>query len=129
MAILRTEAFKYVGATTLKGNELIKTSVAGNCDLATAVTDKILGVAAHAAVTNDSLGVLMPGQVVKGIASAAISYGANVSATAAGKLVTGAAKSVTGNTTVSYYLGWALEAAAADGDIISWMFWPTEVNV
>lgn len=58
------------------------------------------GVAASVAVTGKS----------KGVAGAAITKGARVTVTAAGKIVTATAG--------DYVLGVALEAAGADGDII-----------
>lgn len=135
MAIARIESYKYVGSAALKGGEVLKLgSNQGECDVATAATDFPIGVAAHGVtagnVTAQNLGVFMPGQVVKMIGSTTISLGARLAATTGGKVVTAAAKSATGNTTVSYDLGRALEAAGSGGtDLIAVHFWPTEVNV
>jgi hypothetical protein len=129
MATYRQESFKYVGAAALKGYEAMKYSALGAVDLATALTDKIIGFASESAVQNDNIGVLLPGQVVKAQAGAAITAGAYLMVTTAGQVVTATAKSGTGNTTVSWYVGIALEAAAAANDIISILFFPTEVNV
>jgi hypothetical protein len=133
MAVQRRENWKYVGSSALTGGEFLKWSAAGQCDLATAVTDKLVGVAAEACgagnVTAQNISVILPGQTVQVIASAAISAGAYVMPTTGGKAVTASGKSGTGNTTVSWYAGYALEAAGANLDVIEIMFWPTEVNV
>ncbi len=57
------------------------------------------------------------GTIVKVEASAAISVGAKLEAAAAGKVVTGANPGVG-----DYWVGTALTAAAADGDIIEMLF-------
>jgi len=134
MAIWGTQTFKYKSSTVLKGGELLSPGAAqGECIVATGPTSEILGVAAHASpagnVTAQSLGVYLPGTVVKMIASAAISLNAKVVAAAGGQIVTGAAKSGTANATLSYYAGTALEAAANAGEWIAVLFWPTEVNL
>jgi len=127
----RQEAFIYNGSTVLKGGEVMKALAFGTCDVATAVTDKILGIAVSAAPasSNYNLGLYMPGQVVRMQASAAISFGAYVMPTTAGQIVTATAKNGTGNTTVSWYLGYALEAAANANEVIAVYFWPTEINI
>jgi hypothetical protein len=79
-------------------------------DVATAATDAIVGVAQMAAAITEAVTYRFIG-TTKAVASAAISAGAKVTATTGGKIVT---------TTTDHHvvLGIALEAAAADGDII-----------
>lgn len=135
MAVARIESFKYVGSAVLKGGEVMKLgSNQGEVDVATAATDVVVGVAAHGVtagnVTAQNLGVYLPGQVVKMIGSTTIALGARLAATTGGKVVTAATKNATGNTTVSYDIGRALEAAGSGGtDYISVLFWITEVNI
>jgi hypothetical protein len=90
-------------------HQVLKNTSTG-VDVATAGTDKIVGVAQNAAATGEQVGVQFTG-TAKCIASAAISKGAWVTATTGGKVVT----TVTDKNVV---LGQALEAAAADGDFI-----------
>jgi hypothetical protein len=79
-------------------------------DVATSNSDAIVGVAQMAAAATEQCTYRFIG-TTKAIASAAISAGAKVTATTAGKVVT----TTTDHHTV---LGVALEAASADGDII-----------
>jgi selenocysteine lyase/cysteine desulfurase len=80
------------------------------CDVATASSDAIIGVAQATCAAAEQAVVRFIG-TTKVIASAAISAGAKLTATTAGKVVT---------TTTDHHnvIGIALEAAAADGDII-----------
>ncbi len=135
MATQQKQSWQHVGSGALTGGELMKFSAANQVDVAGAATDKIVGVAAEAAaagnVTPQNIGVfpLRTGETLQVIASAAITAGAYLTATTGGKVVTAAAKSATGNTTVSWYVGIALEAAAADGDVIEMLCMVSEVNV
>ncbi len=135
MATQQKQSWLYVGSSALTGGELLKWSAKDQVDIAGLVTDKIVGTAAEAVaagnVTAQNVGVypLRTGETLQVIASAAITAGAFLSATTAGKVVTAAAKSATGNTTVSWYLGIANEAAAADGDVIEMICQVSEVNV
>src|SRR4051812_6486256 len=79
-------------------------------DVATAATDAIVGVAQIGVAIGEQCNYRFIG-TTKAIASAAISAGAKVTATTGGKVVT---------TTTDHHvvLGIALEAAAADGDLV-----------
>lgn len=135
MATYGKQSWKYVGSSALTGGELLKWSAKGEVDIASAVTDKIVGTAAEACaagnVTKQNISVhpLINGTTVEVIASTAITAGAYVAVTTGGKVVTAAAKSATGNTTLSKQLGWVNEAAAADGDVVDLVCEVTEVNV
>lgn len=77
----------------------------------TAADDDMIGVALNAAAAQgDPVTVALRAPTVKMIAGAAITAGAVVMLTTAGKVIT--------RTTTNAYRGIALEAAAADGDII-----------
>lgn len=120
----------YVGSAALTGGELLKMgTVKGQCDVATALTDVIVGVAAHAApagnTTAQNISVRTPGEgspTVSVIASAAISIGAALGATTGGKVVT-VTGNATGTATFEYIVGYAVEAATADTQRIE-MMWP-----
>src|SRR5258708_5436743 len=79
-------------------------------DVATANTDKIIGVAQATCAAAEQVVVRFVG-TSKVIASAAVSVGDRVTATTSGKVVTT-------TTDKQGIIGMALEAAAADGDII-----------
>jgi hypothetical protein len=135
MATLGKQSWKYTGSAALTGGELLKWTAKGECDVATAVTDKIVGTAAEATGAgnvvkqNISVHPLINGTTVEVIAAGAITAGAYVAVTAGGKVTTAAGKSATGNTTLSKQLGWVNEAAAADGDVVDLFCEVTEVNV
>jgi hypothetical protein len=135
MATMDKKSWKYEGTAALTGGELLKWTAFGVCDIATAVTDKIVGTAAEACSAGDvvkqniTVHALINGRTLQMIASTAITAGAYVTVTTGGKIVTAAAKSATGNTTLSKQLGWANEAAAADLDVIEVVCEVTEVNV
>ena len=94
---------------------VIKVTSTG-CDVATGATDKIIGVA-QATCAAAEQAVVRFGGTSKVIASAAVSAGDRVTATTSGKVVT----TVTDHQTI---VGMALEAAAADGDIIEVLLTP-----
>jgi hypothetical protein len=129
MAVQRRLAWQYVGSTALTGGELLKYSALGQVDLATALTDTIVGVAAEACaagnVTPQNISILnwgnCPGTVTV-IASAAISAGAALGATTGGKVVT-VTGNATGTATFEYIVGYAAEAAGAADETIE-MLWP-----
>lgn len=83
------------------------------CDVATAGTDAIIGVEQNGCAATEQAVVRFIG-TTKVVASAAISAGAWLTATTAGKVVTT-------TTDKNVVLGRALEAAAADGDVIECM--------
>lgn len=105
-------SFKAAGA--ILANRLLKLTAENTVDLATAITDNIIGVSLNAAAAGEYVDVLTtPGAKAKVTASAAIAVGAQVmpAAGAAGKCATAA-----GATAKS--CGIALTAAAADGEVI-----------
>lgn len=104
------QAITRAATGTITGGQLV--TVAG----AVAVADSVtwLGVADKDVTTGLDFGVLRGG-VQRLTASAAISAGAPVKCAAAGKVVT----FVDGTDAMLRFVGIALEAAAADGDIIA----------
>lgn len=132
MSVQERQSWKYVGSTALTGGEFLKYSAYGKCDLATAITDIIVGVAAEACAagntTNQNISILNPANcpgTVQVIASAAISVGALLGVTTGGKVAT-VTGNATGTATLEYIVGTAVEAAGADGDVIE-MLWPVAV--
>jgi hypothetical protein len=88
---------------------LVKVTSTG-CDVATADTDKIIGVEQNGCAATEQAVVRFIG-TTKVVASAAISAGDLLTATTGGKVVTT-------TTDKKVVIGRALEAAAADGDVI-----------
>jgi hypothetical protein len=135
MATMGRKSYRYTGSAVLTGGELLKWTAANECDIATAVTDKIVGVAAEACGAGDTIKqninviALVTGTTVQVIAAGALSAGAYVAVTAAGRVTTAAAKSATGNTTLSKQLGWLNEASGAAGEVIEMVCEVQEVNV
>ncbi len=103
-------AITRTATATITGGQLV--TVAG----AVAVADSVtwLGVASKDVVSGQTFGVYC-GDVQYLIASAAISAGAGVKCAAAGKIAT----FTDGTDAYLRHVGTALEAAAADGDIIA----------
>ena len=99
-------------------NRVVKITTTGTytCDTATAASDKVIGVATLAADAAAQVPVQLSG-TCKITASAAITAGAYVVATTAGKIVTS-------TTDKDKPIGLALEAAAADGDLIEVLLTP-----
>ncbi len=133
MATQGKQSWKYVGSSALTGGELLKYSSKDTVDLASAVTDVIVGVAAEAVaagnVTASNVGVWTPANcpgTVQVIASAAITAGVALGATTGGKVVTVTPKATYEASAVEFIVGYANEAAAADGDVIE-MIWPVGV--
>ena len=81
---------------------------------ATAVTDKVIGVAVtNQATVGKQVSVLMGCPIVYMIASAAITVGNHVAAASGGQIV-----GVTGAGTLSYLIGIAVEGASGVGAVI-----------
>jgi hypothetical protein len=114
------------------GGEVLKWgSTKGQVDRATALTDKIAGFALNGCAAGNvtpqhvGIGLLGGGGVVEGIASAAISLLDYVTVTTAGELVTTTPKATYEASAVEWIIGVALEAAGAQGDVISVQLLPT----
>lgn len=129
MATQGKRSWVYIGSSALTGGELLKLhTTKGQVDLASAVTDKIVGVAAEAKpagnVTPQNLQVLSPsdGPTVQVIASAAITLNDYLTVTTGGKVVTTTPKATYEASAVEVIVGTAIEAAGADGDVIE-MLW------
>lgn len=99
----------HLADNTIFKNQLLKLTSTG-VDVATAATDKIIGVAMVNAAAADQVSVQMTG-TAKVLASTAITKGAWVTATTGGK-------AVTTTTDHHFVLGIALETVAADGDLL-----------
>ncbi len=104
-----------VGATPVVGGRLVEVSTANAIVPAGADSAKVLGVAAQDAAVGDRVTVFArSGGVQRLTASGAIAVGARVISAAAGKIATiGAGTNA---------IGIALEAAAADNDVIDVLF-------
>jgi len=128
MATLRKESWIYVGTVALLGGELLKWSSKGKVDIAAAVGDIPVGVAAEACaagnVTGQNIGVWVPYQfaTVQVQASAAITAGNFITAAAGGQAAGIAAPKATYVTSFQFIWGYANEAAAAQNDVIE-MVW------
>lgn len=85
----------------------------GDCEIGEGATDLLIGVLQNTPESGQAARVRFAG-TSKVVASAAIAVGANVTTTNAGK-------AVTTTTDKDIVIGVALEAAAADGDIIEIM--------
>lgn len=90
--------------------------------LAAAATDKLLGVLLNAPVANQEARVHMNTGTVKVVAGAAITLGAYVTSDGSGK-------AVATTTDKDKTIGIALQAAAADGDIIEVAMLPGMMSV
>lgn len=103
----------FVAAADLGANISVKLDSNGKIVAATAGTDVIIGTTVAAVTTGDSTAVRLRSAAGTTIvtASAAISRGAAVTATTGGKVVT----TTTANDQI---IGYALEAAGADGDLL-----------
>ncbi len=96
-------------------------SAANDVSQAAAATDALTGVAQHAAADNEVVRVAYAGRV-KVEAGAAYSDGALLTSDANGKAVAAAPATGTNNRVIGY----ALEAASADGDLVEIMLYPGE---
>lgn len=129
MAQYATESGKYVGSADLFVGCAVKLQGTNykEIDVATAATDKPIGIAAQTGKQNDNVGYYVPGcGTVKAVASAAIAIGAMVACTTAGKMVT-VTKGGT-QTETNFVWGIAISAAAADGDMFEMLFHPFEME-
>jgi hypothetical protein len=100
-------------------NRVVKITSTG-VDVATADTDKVIGVSTLTVATGDQCPVQLSG-TCKITASAAISAGDLVVATTGGKIATT-------TTDKKRVIGTALEAATADGDLIEVLLTPTSMT-
>ena len=109
----RDRTFKAGADLTSSQFRFVKMSAQNTVVVATAGTDKIIGVLQNAPALNDTARVtLLNAQgTTQVVASAAIAVGAYVTATTGGKAVT---TTTAGNVVA----GIAVDAAAADGDLI-----------
>lgn len=128
MAAEKRRSWKYVGSAALKKGTLLKQATnAGECDVATGVTDLPIGVlledCAAGNTTAQNVGVgSTHGEVYKVIGSTTIAIGAALGATTGGKAVT-----ITLSTTYAqeWIFGHALTAAGAGGtDIVEMVYNP-----
>lgn len=104
-----------VGATPVIGGRLVDVSTENAIVPAGADSIKVIGVAAQDAATGDRVTVFPRSQGVQRLtASGAIAVGARVISAAAGKIATAGASTNS--------IGIALEAAAADNDVIDVLF-------
>jgi hypothetical protein len=105
------KTFEAAGAIPV--HRVVKTDSNGKVVVAAAGTDLAIGVSPVAVASGYPVGVRMrnSGGTVKVVASAAIAKDAALAATTGGKVVT----TTTANDQV---VGYALQAAAADGDVI-----------
>lgn len=132
MATEHQHTWQYIGATAQPKGTLMKMhTVAGQCDVATAVTDIPCGVlledCAIGSVIAQNVGIgSIEGEVYKVVGSTTIAIKALLGATAAGKAVT-----VTFNATYAnkWIFGVALTAAGAGGtDIVEMRYGPQIVG-
>ena len=102
----------YLADNAITQFQVVKVTATGvnTCDVATANSDAIVGIAQNAGNAGDTICVRFIG-TSKVVASAAITQGQSVTATTAGKVV---ADSTAGHGII----GRALEAASASGDTI-----------
>lgn len=111
---------KMTGSAAILGNALKYGTNHQEVALATAATDIPAGVAAEAVAQNSNVGVILPGVLCTGLASAAISKGVLVGATTSGKFVT-VTKGGT-QTETNYCWGSSWSAAGADLDYFELAF-------
>jgi hypothetical protein len=115
MAIQEHAVNATAGGTIPTYSLLINSS--GSVVVSTAETDVVLGCSQNeSAVSGEDLAMHLPGQIVKLRASAAIAKYAKVMPAADGEIATYVAD------TGHFPIGTALDAAAADGDIIRVFF-------
>lgn len=127
MAVESKQSYQYTGsAASKKGTILTLTTVYGQLGVATAVTDKPIGIlledvaAGDTTPQNCSVGSTN-GEVYKLVASTAIAIGAAVGATTAGKAVTITLSTVYAQ---EWIVGIAISAAGADGDLVEVQYNP-----
>lgn len=123
MAIKNLTAPKtFVAGGAITENQLVKFHSVSMQVVAAGAGDRAIGVAQHAAASGEEVSVEMTiGAIVKVVASAAITLNDRLEPAAAGAVATvaGAAQSV----------GFALEAATAENDVISMLLAPENVTI
>jgi hypothetical protein len=127
MATQGGHSWQFIGAASPKGTMLKLGTVAGQCDIATAVTDLPCGVlledAAAGTSTPQNVAVgQVHGEIYKVVGSTTIAIGAVLGAAAAGEAVT-----ITLSTTYAqeWVFGVALTAAGSGGtDIVEMLYGP-----
>lgn len=128
MATLRKESWIYTGSAALTGGEALKFVSKGKCDVATAVTDLPVGIAAEACaagnVTGQNIAVWAPYAMptVQVIGSTTIAEGAVLAATTGGKMVTVVAQAAYA-AAFEFIWGYANEAAGSGGTDVIEMVW------
>ena len=108
----------FVAGGTISANRVVELDSSGNVTAANAIADEAIGVALTAAASGDQVQVQIGG-IAKITASAAVSIGDAVMVTASGS---GKVSTSSGATALD--VGIALEAAAADGDVIAVLLRP-----
>ena len=103
----------YTAAAAITGGQVVYLSAAGQVTATSAAHANVLGVAENDAATGAKVAITRGG-VQRLTASAAVSVGAYVKSATAGKVAT----ATIGTDPQSQVLGFALTAAAADGDVI-----------
>lgn len=118
----RERTFKAGADLTGSQFRLVKLSAANTVVVATAATDTIIGILQNAPIPGDAARVtLLSAQgTAQVVASAAIAVGARITATTGGKAVT-AVQAAAGAQPTTSVAGVAIDAAAADGDLIEVM--------
>lgn len=96
---------------TAKQFHCVKLNGSGKFVSGSASGEKIVGILQNKPDSGEVADVMING-VSKAVAGAAIAAGAQIMANASGRVITAA-------TTGSTIIGWALDAASADGEIIS----------
>lgn len=114
---IRTLAFEAGADLSAKANHFVDVNSDREVIMPTA-NSRVIGVLTNGGEEGQNVGVMCePGALIEIAASAAIAAGADIATTAAGRAVT--ASGVT-----TQVLGVALEAATADGDLITMLFQP-----
>ena len=130
MATYGAGGYKYTEATELLvsgyGMTYHGTPVEREVIVATAKTEIPVGVTLQSCKQNDHVGLSEPGMLVKAVAGGAITVGALVTVTTAGKFV--AAVPAAGTITNDYVWGWAESAAGGANDIFSLRFQPQHLD-
>ena len=103
----------YTAGGTITGGQLVYLSGDGTCAATTAASTNVLGVASRDAVAGDLVTVI-GARIQRLTAAAAITRGAALKSAANGRVTT----MTIGTDAQNQYLGFALQAAAAAGDVI-----------
>lgn len=103
----------YAAGAAITGGQVVYLSAAGTCLLTSAASAVVLGVAMFNVASGEKVGVSRGG-VQRCIAVTAVTVGQPLKSAAGGKVT----PMTIGTDAQDQYLGFALTAAAADGDII-----------